>query len=305
MNLELIAAVKKNNVNEVQKLIKKGANINNQEGVITNSEIELFNNDNSLEKLTPLLVAIILHEENNEPVKDYSKMIKLLLRSGADPTIILNDVKTFQNSSPLLWSISKIVPEEICKLILEKVIEKKKTMDKIEDYINLKENFGGYETCCMNEVFVVQYYELGAMLYNLGGKVCRDIEFQPTPLHEVLKGRIKEQHTDSILSMIHMNHPDLYIPDDERYTPLALVCENQDGKIAENERIARKLVENGSDIRSIKDAFNIIDQQDHEQFLQNIDKWGCRLGSGMNDECFDILKYSALYCEMDCHVFYP
>ena len=256
MSLELINAVKENNVNEVRKLIKNGANINNQEGDITNSELELFNNDNSLENLTPLLVAIILHEENNEPVKDYSKMIKLLLRSGADPTIILNDVKTFQNSSPLLWSIRNIVPEKTCKLILEKVIQKKKTRDEIEDYINLTENFGGYTTCCMNEVFEAQYYELGAMLYNLGGKVCRDIEYQPTPLHEVLKGIIKEQHTDSILSMIHMNHPDLYILDDEGYTPLALVCENQDEKIAENERIARKLVENGSDIRRIKDAFN-------------------------------------------------
>ena len=56
--------------------------------------------------------------------------------------------------------------------------------------------------------------------------------------------------------MIHMNHKHLYKEDDESYTPLALVCENQDEKIAENERIARKLVENGSDIRRIKNAFN-------------------------------------------------
>ena len=41
--------------------------------------------------------------------------------------------------------------------------------------------------------------------------------------------------------------------------------------------------------------------QEERQFLDNIDKWGCR-GTGHQKNDFDILKYSSKYCEMDCTV---
>ena len=44
-----------------------------------------------------------------------------------------------------------------------------------------------------------------------------------------------------------------------------------------------------------------IDDDNVSQFMNNIDKWGCR-GEGHKHSEFNILKYSSKYCEMDCHL---
>jgi hypothetical protein len=44
---------------------------------------------------------------------------------------------------------------------------------------------------------------------------------------------------------------------------------------------------------------NFIDNNDHKQFLDNIEKWNLR-----KNDCYDILEYSSRYCEIDCKVLY-
>jgi len=51
----------------------------------------------------------------------------------------------------------------------------------------------------------------------------------------------------------------------------------------------------------ISSAFVYLKPDDIEQFMLNIDKWGCR-GDGSQCNDYDILKYSSKYCELDCHV---
>ena len=41
-----------------------------------------------------------------------------------------------------------------------------------------------------------------------------------------------------------------------------------------------------------------VNDKDRKQFIENIDKWGCRV----NKNDFDIIKYSSEYCRMDCSV---
>ena len=56
-------------------------------------------------------------------------------------------------------------------------------------------------------------------------------------------------------------------------------------------------------IQSSLDVLTDEDKQlcwDKESFLDNIDKWGCVLGTGMSNTMFDRIKYSSIYCEMDC-----
>ena len=43
------------------------------------------------------------------------------------------------------------------------------------------------------------------------------------------------------------------------------------------------------------------DDDNASQFMNNIDKYGCR-GEGHKFNEFNMLKYSSKYCEMDCHV---
>ena len=52
----------------------------------------------------------------------------------------------------------------------------------------------------------------------------------------------------------------------------------------------------------IHDALNILKDDDKQHFLHNIEKWGCILGKGMDDQMFGLLKYSSIYCKMDCKV---
>ena len=39
-----------------------------------------------------------------------------------------------------------------------------------------------------------------------------------------------------------------------------------------------------------------------KQFLDNLENWGCILGKGMDNEMFGLIKYSSIYCKMDCKV---
>ena len=53
---------------------------------------------------------------------------------------------------------------------------------------------------------------------------------------------------------------------------------------------------------SIQPALDIIKDDGKQQFLDNLEKWDCIIGKGMNDQMFDLIKYSSIYCKMDCNV---
>ena len=45
-----------------------------------------------------------------------------------------------------------------------------------------------------------------------------------------------------------------------------------------------------------------IKQNNKQQFLDNIEKWNCILGKGIEHQMLDLIKYSNVYCKMDCKV---
>ena len=53
---------------------------------------------------------------------------------------------------------------------------------------------------------------------------------------------------------------------------------------------------------TIQSALDILKEDDKKQFLDNLDKWDCVLGKGMDNQMFDLIKYSSIYCKMDCKV---
>ena len=53
---------------------------------------------------------------------------------------------------------------------------------------------------------------------------------------------------------------------------------------------------------SIQAALDILNDDDKQQFLDNIEKWDCIIGNGMKNPMFDLIKYSSIYCKMDCKV---
>ena len=53
---------------------------------------------------------------------------------------------------------------------------------------------------------------------------------------------------------------------------------------------------------SIQSALDILKDDDKQQFLDNLEKWDCVLGKGMDNQMFDLIKYSSIYCKMDCKV---
>ena len=53
---------------------------------------------------------------------------------------------------------------------------------------------------------------------------------------------------------------------------------------------------------SIQSALDILKDGDKQQFLDNLEKWDCVLGKGMDNQMFDLIKYSSIYCKMDCKV---
>ena len=54
---------------------------------------------------------------------------------------------------------------------------------------------------------------------------------------------------------------------------------------------------------SIQPALDILKDEDKKQFLDNLEKWDCVLGKGMDNQMFDLIKYSSIHCKMDCKVF--
>ena len=52
----------------------------------------------------------------------------------------------------------------------------------------------------------------------------------------------------------------------------------------------------------IQDALAMLKDDDKQQLLDNIEKWDCILGKGMDNQLLDLLKYSSIYCKLDCQV---
>ena len=53
---------------------------------------------------------------------------------------------------------------------------------------------------------------------------------------------------------------------------------------------------------SIQSALDILKDDNKQQFLDNLEQWDCILGKGMENQMFDLIKYSSIYCKMDCKV---
>ena len=53
---------------------------------------------------------------------------------------------------------------------------------------------------------------------------------------------------------------------------------------------------------SIQSALDIFKDDDKQQFLDNPETWDCILGKGMDNQMFDSITYSSIYCKMDCEV---
>ena len=53
---------------------------------------------------------------------------------------------------------------------------------------------------------------------------------------------------------------------------------------------------------SIQDALDVLKPEGKQQFLDNLETWNCILGKGMTDQMFDLIKYSGIYCKIDCKV---
>ena len=50
---------------------------------------------------------------------------------------------------------------------------------------------------------------------------------------------------------------------------------------------------------SIQPALDILKDDDKQQFLNNFEKWDCILGKGMDNQMYDLIKHSSIYCKMD------
>ena len=53
---------------------------------------------------------------------------------------------------------------------------------------------------------------------------------------------------------------------------------------------------------SIQSALDILKDDDKQHFLDNLEQRGCVLGNGMDNQMFGFIKYSSIYCKMDCKV---
>ena len=53
---------------------------------------------------------------------------------------------------------------------------------------------------------------------------------------------------------------------------------------------------------SIQSALGILEDDDKQQFLYNLEQWGCILGKGMDNQMFGLIRYSSIYCKVDCKV---
>ena len=50
---------------------------------------------------------------------------------------------------------------------------------------------------------------------------------------------------------------------------------------------------------SIQSASDILSESDKQSCLDNVEKWDCLLGKGMDNQMFDWIIYSSIYCKMD------
>ena len=53
---------------------------------------------------------------------------------------------------------------------------------------------------------------------------------------------------------------------------------------------------------SIQSALDILKDDDKQHFLDNLGKWDCILGKGVDTQMLDSIHYSNMYCKMDCKV---
>ena len=53
---------------------------------------------------------------------------------------------------------------------------------------------------------------------------------------------------------------------------------------------------------SIQGNLDVLNKEDKQQFLDKLEQWNCILGKGMDNQMFDLIKYSSIYCKMDCKV---
>ena len=53
---------------------------------------------------------------------------------------------------------------------------------------------------------------------------------------------------------------------------------------------------------SIQSDLDILSDADKQPFLDSFEKWNCILGNGMESHMFDLIRYSSIYCKMDCKV---
>ena len=53
---------------------------------------------------------------------------------------------------------------------------------------------------------------------------------------------------------------------------------------------------------SIQPALDILKDDNIQQLLDNLEKWDCILGKGMDHQMLDLNKYQSTYCKMDCKV---
>ena len=52
----------------------------------------------------------------------------------------------------------------------------------------------------------------------------------------------------------------------------------------------------------IQSALDILKDDEKQHFLDNLETWDCIIGKGLNDQMFDLMKYSSIYCKLDCKV---
>ena len=45
-----------------------------------------------------------------------------------------------------------------------------------------------------------------------------------------------------------------------------------------------------------------LEKKGKQQFLDSLEQWNCILGNGMENQMFDLIKYSSIHCKMDCKV---
>ena len=53
---------------------------------------------------------------------------------------------------------------------------------------------------------------------------------------------------------------------------------------------------------SIQSALDILKEDAYQQFLYNNGTWDCILGKDLDNQMFDLSKYSSIYCQIGCKV---